>query len=1039
MSADPQNRDFFVVGGAMGFNTASYVRRSADDELLHLTRSGKFCYVLASRQMGKSSLMARTNHQLRAEGIRTVIIDLTNIGAAEVTADQWYLSFLTEIELQLQLSVDPISWWEERSHLSIVHRFTNFLRDVILTEIDTQIVIFVDEIDTTLKLGFTDDFFAAIRAIYNARAEDARFKRLSFVLLGVATPSDLIKDPVRTPFNTGQGIKLRDFNRAEAKVLEEGLERIHPKQGKDIFDRIFYWTDGHPYLTQKLCQATAEEKAKMWTTRSWVDDLVRKIFFSEENNKQSDLQLIEGRILGSPLRDKLIALYSRIYHERQVPEDEQSLEQARLKLLGLVRVKHGYLKVRNKIYKQAFDEQWIKDNTPKNWPRRIAAIALVLLCLSVIVNLVGFFLLSPDEPTNQDRAAEYTATIIESNNPQERLIAFAQFFGLPEEFKGQALNLYNELPLSEKIALFEGELTGLESELITVVRNVYIPSTPEPRTNTLLLEAMRSALERAGTGETVLANEITRWLEGRKAVDNGDFLSANSAYYVAIDLRRNNLNPATLFEQAQVLSQLDRNQNALNHFEAVADLREDWTAAIQKEIMENNKLYDLVWAIPEEYPTLKTLLPIPTPTPTNTPIPPTPTEIPSPTPTFTPAPAPLGVFRDFETPIIWLRDRAITGAFERTTTQAYTGDYSGELTYDFAGVDGDHVLFSSPQLLGGQPNQITAWVNGDGSGHYLILLIRDNQDEKWQFSFGEINHTGWEKMTAYFDISLPWPTTRVDGPGNGILDYPITFDWLALAYKVNTSNDSPRTGTIYIDDLASVRGSLPIPTPAPTATSTPIVRGDTIIHFQSDRTVIEEGQCVNLNWHVENARGVYLQGRPESGINSQEECPTVTTTYELSVTLPDWDRSTSKVTITVLPKFTPTPEPTFTPRPTIPLTYDTVIILTEPAPDVGVTRASNLYWEWSGEPLRANEYFDVRVYTSYEDYQAALNPVATMAVVTQTFTDVYDHSRLNCDQTYFWSVRVSEAESITPDGVSGFVGPRSPDSKPRRFVWQGSC
>jgi AAA-like domain len=68
---------------------------------------------------------------------------------------------------------------------------TKFFEEVLLTEIKTPVVVFVDEIDTTLSLNFTDDFFAAIRYFYNARARSKGLQRLSFVLIGVATPGDL--------------------------------------------------------------------------------------------------------------------------------------------------------------------------------------------------------------------------------------------------------------------------------------------------------------------------------------------------------------------------------------------------------------------------------------------------------------------------------------------------------------------------------------------------------------------------------------------------------------------------------------------------------------------------------------------------------------------------------------------------------------------------------------------------------------------------------------------------------------------------------
>jgi len=99
-------------------------------------------------------------------------------------AEQWYLGLISRLKSQLKLSVDPGAWWAEQASLGAVQRFTNFLHDVVLAEISRPVVIFIDEIDTTLKLGFSDDFFAAIRACYNARATDPAHNRLTFVLLG---------------------------------------------------------------------------------------------------------------------------------------------------------------------------------------------------------------------------------------------------------------------------------------------------------------------------------------------------------------------------------------------------------------------------------------------------------------------------------------------------------------------------------------------------------------------------------------------------------------------------------------------------------------------------------------------------------------------------------------------------------------------------------------------------------------------------------------------------------------------------------------
>src|SRR6266849_1745512 len=83
-----------------------------------------------------------------------------------------------------------------------------------------RLVIFLDEIDAVRSLPFsTDEFFAAIRECYNRRAQDAEFQRLTFCLLGVASPSDLIRDTRMTPFNIGRRMELTDFTAAEAAPL----------------------------------------------------------------------------------------------------------------------------------------------------------------------------------------------------------------------------------------------------------------------------------------------------------------------------------------------------------------------------------------------------------------------------------------------------------------------------------------------------------------------------------------------------------------------------------------------------------------------------------------------------------------------------------------------------------------------------------------------------------------------------------------------------------------------------------------------------
>lgn len=138
---------------------------------------------------------------------------------------------------------------------------SQFIEDILLVELaQEQIFIFVDEIDNVLGQDFpTEDFFALIRC-YNERAENPIYNRLTWALFGVATPTDLIGDFQRTPFNIGKSINLSGFKLAEIAPLAAGLE------GKvdnplAVLKEILAWTNGQPFLTQKLCQLVIAQRS----------------------------------------------------------------------------------------------------------------------------------------------------------------------------------------------------------------------------------------------------------------------------------------------------------------------------------------------------------------------------------------------------------------------------------------------------------------------------------------------------------------------------------------------------------------------------------------------------------------------------------------------------------------------------------------------------------------------------------------------------------------------------------------------------------
>ncbi|MCK4761401.1 MAG: AAA-like domain-containing protein [Candidatus Aminicenantes bacterium] len=378
---------FYITGGTLNPDAPSYIVRKADRELCDHILAGDICYVLTPRQMGKSSLMLRTAKRLEKEGILTATVDLSVMDSQRETedADRWYYGFADNIVSQLDIKIDLAAWWDKKGRLPYIKRLTEFFKEVMLENIKERVVIAVDEIDSTINLSFSDDFFAAIRACYNARAAQPEYRRLSFVLLGVATPAQLIKDPTRTPFNIGKRIELTDFTFAEAQPLSRFLCENREKT-EAALERILYWTGGHPYLTQRLCSLTAEKRLK-YLNAERIDNLVDECFFKPNIQEDTNLSFVYDRLQREKQHKlEILKLYMRIHSGRPVFNKPLSLIQAQLKLTGLVVPRENQrLTVRNRIYERIFSKKWLKEVIPTDWNRIITSISISLLIFVIFV------------------------------------------------------------------------------------------------------------------------------------------------------------------------------------------------------------------------------------------------------------------------------------------------------------------------------------------------------------------------------------------------------------------------------------------------------------------------------------------------------------------------------------------------------------------------------------------------------------------------------------------------------------------------------
>lgn len=378
--AGRRDGDFFVAGGPVGPDRACYVVRGADRQLLDRLLAGDYCHVIAPRYSGKTSLAANVARRLREAGGQAAVVDLSQLGSRDGSTEvgRWYYGLAYRIVRDLRLKVDLQRWWQEHLPLPPAQRLAEFFWAAVIGGTEGPVAVFLDEIESVEQADYAAELFRVVRACFDARAGEPEYGRLSFVLLGTALPAGAAARASAAVTEISSRIELQDFQFEQARNLAPGLGLPAGDAERALY-RVMYWTSGHPYLTQRLCQAIARNTGPACSDEV-VDELVRSRFLGRNTvrTEASMSRVLDGLDRAGKLARPALRLYRRIHRGRRLRHDPDNPKHELLRVCGLATIgPDRRLAVRNRIYAEVFSGRWAREALPIEWGR-IARVAAVL-------------------------------------------------------------------------------------------------------------------------------------------------------------------------------------------------------------------------------------------------------------------------------------------------------------------------------------------------------------------------------------------------------------------------------------------------------------------------------------------------------------------------------------------------------------------------------------------------------------------------------------------------------------------------------------
>lgn len=332
---------FENTDGQVPLNSPFYIERPEVEIKCYesILQPGALIRIKAPQKMGKTSLMSRILDHSKQKGYRTVSL---NLWSKENLTDlnnflQGFCAILSD-ELGLEEQIEK--YWKVR--LSSQLNCTNYLKDYLLKNINTPLVLGLDDIDKIFPYPeIAQEFFALLRAWHEKGKNEEIWQKLRLVIAH-SQEVYVSLNVHKSPFNVGLSVEIGEFNATQIKEL---VQRHKLDWSDTQIGQLRGMIDGHPYLLRTALYqiATGNLTLEQFLKIAPTDEGLFRGFLHPY------LSLLE--------EDKSLKAAMKKVIESDIPVKLDSAQSFKLRSLGLIEFKENKVQCLCNLYRLYFRER----------------------------------------------------------------------------------------------------------------------------------------------------------------------------------------------------------------------------------------------------------------------------------------------------------------------------------------------------------------------------------------------------------------------------------------------------------------------------------------------------------------------------------------------------------------------------------------------------------------------------------------------------------------------------------------------------------